>query len=73
MNILDDITGLEAEGYLQLNSNESTDTWACKLPQQCMARWCGWSSFNPGWTSAMFQRMDHTHCQRLLDDLWYIM
>ena len=66
MNILHDVTGLEAEGYLQLNCDESTDTWAPKLPQQCVARWHGWSSFNPGWASAMFQRMDHTHCLRLL-------
>jgi hypothetical protein len=54
MHILDDVMGLEAEGYLQLNSDESTDTWAPKLPQQCMARWCGWSSFNPGLASAVF-------------------
>jgi hypothetical protein len=26
MNILDDVTRLEAEGYLQLNSDESTHT-----------------------------------------------
>jgi len=73
MNILDDVTGLEAEGYLQLNFDESTDTLAPKLPQQCMARWRGWSSFNPGWASAMFQRVDHPHCLRLLGDLWYSM
>jgi len=41
MNILDDVTGLEAEGYLQLISDESTDTLAPKLPQQCLARWRG--------------------------------
>ena len=70
---LDDVRGLEAEGYLQLNSNESTDTWAPKLPQQCVARWHGWSSFSLGWASAMFQRMDHAHCLRLLGDLWYSM
>jgi len=62
MNILDDITDLEAEGYLQMNSDQSTHTWANKLPQQCVTRWHGWSSFNPGWVSAMFRRMDHTHC-----------
>ena len=73
MNILDDVMGLEAEGYLQLNTDKSTDTWAPKLPQQCMARWHGWSSFNPGWGSAMFWRMDHSHCLTLLGDLWYSM
>jgi hypothetical protein len=26
-----------------------------------------------GWASAMFWRMDHTHCLRLLGDLWYSM
>jgi len=41
VNILDDVTGLEIEGYLQLNSDESTDTRAPKLPQQCMAKWHG--------------------------------
>ena len=54
MNILDDVTGLEAEEYLQLKSSESTDTRASNLPQQCVARWCGLSLFNPGWASAMF-------------------
>jgi len=34
---LDDVTGLEAEGYLQQNSDDSTDTWAPKLPHQCVA------------------------------------
>jgi len=62
MNILDDVTRLKAEGYLQLNSDESTDTWAPKLPQQSMARWRGWSSSNRGWAPAIFWRMDHTHC-----------
>ena len=65
------VTRLEAEGYLQLNSDESTDTWTPKLPQQCVARWCGWSSYNPGWATAMFRRNDHTHCLRLLGDLRY--
>jgi len=73
MNIFDDVTGLETVGYLQLNSDESTDTWAAKLPQQCVARWRGLTSFDPGWASAIFQRMDHTHCLRLLGDLWYCM
>ena len=41
MNILDDIRGLEAEGYLQLNSDDITDALAPKLPQQCVARWHG--------------------------------
>jgi hypothetical protein len=71
MNILGDVRGLEDEGYLQLNSDKSTDTWAPKLPQQCMARWYGWSSFNPGWASAMFRRGGHKHCVRLLGDFWY--
>ena len=73
MNSLDNVRGLEAEGYLQLNSDESTDALAPKLSQQCVARWRGWSSFNPGWASAMFRRVDHAHCLRLLDDLWYSM
>jgi len=41
MNILDDVTDLKAEVYLQQNSDESTDTRAPKLPQQCVARWRG--------------------------------
>jgi hypothetical protein len=70
MNILDDVTRLEDKGYLQLNSDESTDTSAPKLPQQCMARWCGRSS-NRGWAPAIFGRMDHTLGLRLLGYLWY--
>ena len=44
---------------LQLNSDEPTDTWASKLPQQRVAH-----PFNPGWATAVFQRKDHTHCLR---------
>ena len=62
-----------AEGYLQLNSDESTATLDPKLPQQCLARWRGWSFFSPGWASAMCRRVDHAHCLRLLGDLWYSM
>ena len=41
MSILDAVRGVGAEGYLQLNSDESTDTLGPKLPQQCLARWRG--------------------------------